>query len=189
MIKEFIYFGVIAILCLVLLNKCNNDNPTTGEDKIISSDTVRVFTQGKTDTIEVERVRIVYRDKAPETFIAEVDTSGDTVKTYTTSFSDSLLEAVVTSKVKGQLLSTNFEYLPLYPKYITRVDTFKQSVINEIEKPRRRIYGGAIFGANSTNFSLQPTLLIQGKKKLCFTVGYDLLNKTYHVGGFSRLPF
>jgi len=188
--KDFILFGVIAILCLALLNKCGDKGDDYDGDKVISSDTVRIFIPGKTDTVEIERVRIVYRDREPDGFVTEVDTTGDTVKTYITNFSDSLLDgAIVTARVKGTLLSSSFTYKPLFPKYITRVDTIKESVVTVKERNKFEFYIGAVAGANATRFSFTPSLALRTKKSLVFTLGYDLLNKTYHLGGFTKLGF
>lgn len=189
--RDFILFGIIAILCLALLNKCGDKSDNYGGDKVISSDTVIVFLPGKPDTVEIERVRVVYRDREPEGFITYVDTIGDTVKTYITNFSDSLLKgAIVTAKVKGTLLSSSFTYVPLFPKYITRVDTVKESVVTVKERNKYEFYVGAVAGAGSAGgFNFSPTLALRTKKSLVFTLGYDLLNKTYQVGGFSTLPF
>jgi len=189
-IKDFIFFGIIAILCLVILNKCNNDKQDPGEDKVISSDTVLVYIEGKPDTVEIERVRVVYKDREPDGFTEEVSHEGDTVKTYITNFSDTLLDgAIVTAKVKGELISSSFTYKPLFPKYITRVDTFKESIVTVKERDKYEFYVGAVAGANSSNFSFTPSVALRTKKSLVFTLGYDLLNKTYNLGGFSRLPF
>ena len=190
MIKDFIFFGIIAILCLVILNKCNNDKQDPGEDKVISSDTVRVFIPGKTDTTYIDRVRVVYKDREPDGFTEEVSHEGDTVKTYITNFSDTLLDgAIVTAKVKGELISSSFTYKPLFPKYITRVDTFKESVVTVKERDKYEFYVGAVAGASGTKFSFVPSVMIRTRRKFALTAGYDLLNKTYNLGGFSRLPF
>lgn len=190
MIKDFILFGVIALLAGLLLRQCNGTAEITGGDKVISSDTAIIFIPGKPDTIEIERIRVVYRDRAPDGFTAEVDTTGDTVKTYITNFSDSLLEgAIVTAKVKGSLISSSFTYKPLFPKYITRVDTFKESVVTVKERNKYEFYIGAVAGASAEKFSFTPSVALRTKKSLVFTLGYDLLNKTYNLGGFSRLSF
>jgi hypothetical protein len=189
-IKDFALYLVIAILAVIVLRGCDNKKGG-GEDKIIiSSDTVIVYIEGQPDTIEIERVRIVYRDREPDGFTTSIDTTGDTVKTYITNFSDSLLDgAIVTAKVKGTLISSSFTYRPLFPKYITRVDTIKESVVTVKERDRYEVSIGAVAGASSEMFSFTPSVMVRTRKKFSFSVGYDLLNNTYHVGGFSRLGF
>jgi hypothetical protein len=148
-----------------------------------------VFLPGKPDTVEIERVRVVYKDREPDGFTASVDTTGDTVKTYITNFSDTLLEgAIVTARIKGELLSSSFTYKPLFPKYITRVDTVKESVVTVTERNKVEFYVGAVAGANATQFSFTPSLMLRTKKSLVFTLGYDLLNKTYNGGVFRLFP-
>ena len=189
--KEFILYVIIGVLTFILFRQCGSlpSGPKKGVDEVISSDTVKVFILGKPDTVFIDRI-YHYRDTIPKYIFAEVDTAtGDTLKTYLTAFSDSLIEATITSKVKGALLSTDLVFTPKFPRYITRVDTFKQSIETVKARNNYGLYIGGVLGGSSERFSVTPSLMLKTPKKLYFTAGYDLINKTYHVGAFTEIRF
>jgi len=120
-----------------------------------------------------------------------VEAVNDSVSKFTTVFNDSLALIEVSSMVKGELISSDLKFTPLFPKYITRVDTFKQEVTNKVIIKRWSLEGGVIFSASAERFGLSPTLLIRNKKNLGVSLGYDVINKTYNVGVFTKVkrPF
>lgn len=183
MSRDFLLFGIITVLAFLLLRGCNNGTGTGKETVIIKTDTLREYIKGEPDTVTVEIIRTV-----KEVIPAEVITINDSVKEFKTNFSDSLAELVVTSRVKGELLASDLYFKPLYPKYITRVDTFKESVVTEIERKRWSLSAGAVFSVGAERYGLTPTLLIGTKKSLSISLGYDLINKTYNAGVYSKIP-
>lgn len=192
MSRDFILFGIIAVLCFILFRQCNKGPEVIKGDEIIKTDTLRVYIPGKPDTVEIERTKIVYKDRAPEVITSTIDTAtGDTIKNYLTEFSDSLIDATITSKVKGSLISTDFSFVPKFPKYITRVDTFKQSIETIKARNNYGLYVGAVLSGSSERFGVIPSVMLKTPKKLYFTAGYDLINKTYNVGAFTAVnwPF
>jgi len=185
--REWILLLIIAVLGFILLRKCNG--PTGTEYDIdLTPDTT--YIQGPTDTVLFHDT--VFRYKYLTNTIVDVvhDTiTGDTIRTYDTPVVDSLLEGKITTKVKGLILSTNFEYKPKFPKFITRTDTLKITEPVVVPKEKWGVYLGAELGGNATMFRLQPTLLVKTNKKLQFSAGYDIINKTYNVGAYTKLTW
>jgi len=74
-------------------------------------------------------------------------------KEFTVNLSDSLLigEAIILNDFSGDLKDVQFKYKPLFPKYITRVDTVKvtKTVNNTLSNERVKI--GAGIGYNNLN--------------------------------------
>lgn len=184
--RDFILFSIIAVLTFLLFRGCN-DEPGGGETKVVvKTDTIREYIKGEPETTFVEVVKVV-REVAPQV----VEAVNDSVSKFTTVFNDSLALIEVSSLVKGELISSDLKFTPLFPKYITRVDTFKQEVTNEVVVKKWKFSAGAIFSGNAERFGLAPTLLIENKKNLGVSLGYDVINKTYNVGVFTQLksPF
>lgn len=184
--RDFILFSIIAVLAFLLFKGCN-DESGGGEGKVIvKTKTLTKYLPGEPETTFVEVVKVV-REVVP----SEVVVINDSVKEYTTEFNDSLALIEVSALVKGELISSDLKFKPLFPKYINRVDTIKEVTTNEVIVKRWSLSGGVIFSGSAERFGLSPTLLINTKKNLGVSLGYDVINKTYNVGLFSKIkrPF
>jgi hypothetical protein len=155
-----------------------------------------VYKQGNRDTVRFDSIVYLIKWKTPDTIIDteivhDSINGSDTLRTYATSFSDSLINGTITCKVKGVLLNTKLDYKPLFPKYITQVDTIKITKPTPVYKQKWGLYAGGIIGGSLDRFSLQPALLIKTNKDLQFSLGYELIGKTYNVGVFTKIknPF
>ena len=185
--REWILLLTITVLAFILLRQCNS---TTGTVDPIDLTPDTTYIQGPTDTVLFHDT--VFEYKYLTSTITDVihDTiTGDTVRTYSTPVTDSLLEGKITTKVKGLILSTDFSYKPKFPKFITRTDTLKITEPVVVPKEKWGVYVGAELGGNATMFRLQPTLLVKTNKTLQFSVGYDLIHKTYNVGAYTKLKW
>lgn len=186
--KELFYLVIIGVLAFFLLRSCNTkETPIkNGSDIIISTDTIKTIIKGAPDTVFLEVEKIVYKDKKPTKIAEEIDTTPegtiDTVKTYLTEFSDSLIEATIKSKVKGSLLSTELNFKPKFPRYITRTDTIKEKIETIKARNNYELSVGAVLGGSSDRFSFAPSLMLKTKKPFYLSLGYDLIIKTYNVG-------
>tara|TARA_R110002050_G_scaffold904_3_gene6482 strand:+ start:9126 stop:9725 length:600 start_codon:yes stop_codon:yes gene_type:complete len=186
--KEFFYLVIIGVLAFFLLRSCNTkETPIkNGSEIIISTDTIKTIIKGAPDTVFLEVEKIVYKDKKPTKIAEEIDTTPegtiDTVKTYLTEFSDSLIDATIKSKVKGSLLSTELNFKPKFPRYITRTDTIKEKIETIKARNNYELSVGAVLGGSSDRFSFAPSLMLKTKKPFYLSLGYDLIIKTYNVG-------
>jgi hypothetical protein len=182
--KDIISSLIIIILGFIVLRQCSGTG--TGSDVAPKIDSI--YLPGTIDTVLFEVEKVVYKYLKPDTFKQVIDlTTGDTSMLYETNIDDSLITAKIVSNVKGTLLSTNFNYTPKFPKFITRVDTLKITIPYEVPKERWGVYAGAIIGGNATVFNLQPTVLVKTDKNLQVSAGYDLIHKTYNVGVYTKL--
>lgn len=186
--KELFYLVIIGVLAFFLLRSCNTkETPIkNGSEIIISTDTIKTIIKGAPDTVFLEVEKIVYKDKKPTKIAEEIDTTPegtiDTVKTYLTEFSDSLINATIKSKVKGSLLSTELNFKPKFPRYITRTDTIKEKIETIKARNNYELSVGAVLGGSSDRFSFAPSLMLKTKKPFYLSLGYDLIIKTYNVG-------
>ena len=181
--KDLVFMLIISVLFFLLFTKKCGKNTEPEIEQIIKSDTVTVYKQGKPDTLIMEKIKIVYKEREPD----EVTQEGGSVKKFTFNFSDSLIsDAIFTATLKEKDLKAGFSYVPKFPQYITRVDTFKTSVTTLKEVKRLKFYYGAVIGGNLEKFSFTPSILVNNKDKAVFSLGYDVLNKTYHLGGFKK---
>ena len=191
--KELFYLVIIGVLAFFLLRSCNTkETPIkNGSEIIISTDTIKTIIKGAPDTVFLEVEKIVYKDKKPTKIAEEIDTTPegtiDTVKTYLTEFSDSLIDATIKSKVKGSLLSTELNFKPKFPRYITRTDTIKEKIETIKARNNYELSFGAVLGGSSDRFSFAPSLMLKTKKPFYLSLGYDLINKTYYFGGYLPL--
>ena len=186
--KELFYLVIIGVLAFFLLRSCNTkETPIkNGSEIIISTDTIKTIIKGAPDTVFLEVEKIVYKDKKPTKIDEEIDTTPegtiDTVKTYLTEFSDSLINATIKSKVKGSLLSTELNFKPKFPRYITRTDTIKEKIETIKARNNYELSVGAVLGGSSDRFSFAPSLMLKTKKPFYLSLGYDIIIKTYNVG-------
>lgn len=184
---------IIGVLGFFLLRSCNSKEAPikNGSEIILSTDTIKTIIKGAPDTVFLQVEKIVYKDKEPTKIAEEIDTTPegviDTVKTYLTQFSDSLINATIKSKVKGSLLSTELNFTPKFPRYITRTDTVKEKIETIKARNNYELSVGAVLGGSSGRFSFAPSLMLKTKKPFYLSLGYDLINKTYYLGGYAPI--
>lgn len=185
--RETLLLLIVVILAFIVFRQCNS---SVGDGGGVDLTPDTLYVPGKIDTVFFKRDSIVYRYLKPDKAEEVVDAvTGDTSMLYETNIDDSLITAKIVSNVKGTLLSTNFNYTPKFPKFITRVDTFKINTPIPVPKEKWGLYIGAEIGGNATMFMLQPTLLVKTNKDLQVSAGYDLIHKTYHVGAYTQLKW
>ena len=188
----------IFILSFIVLRSCNEDKvivDNVSDRELPPPDTVRIV--GKDIPVPFPVEVIKWKERKPDSiakvdFVPNLETgSVDTVKTYLTEFKDTLISGTITSKVIGTLVSSSFKFKPLFPQTILRVDTFQIKKPTAVYKERWGLYVGGIVGGSLDRFSLQPAILVKTNNNLQFSLGYELIGKTYNVGMFTKInnPF
>ena len=172
---------IIVVLALILLRQCNKAPETITKTV---TEVKRVLIKGEPDTLYFERIKVVH----DSLYFVRVDSlSNDSITAFKTLINDSLIEGEIITKTKGELESVYFNYLPKFPKHIYRVDTLRVDSMTTITKNPYRFYLGAVVGGSSSSFSLVPTATVKTPKGWLFSGGYDLINKSYHLGVSTEL--
>ena len=187
--REYVLMALVAILAFLQLRQCSSSK---GPETVIEIRDSISYLPGEIVEVPFEVEKIVYIDRPAEPVDVFVDpVTKDTTRTFETSFSDSLIDVKITSKLKGISLFTDFEYKPKFPKYIFRVDTFKIKSTKEVQVKKWALYGGGSLGGSLSSFSLQPSILIGNKKGDLFGYGYDVVLKTHNIKAYTmiRNPF
>ena len=182
----------LVVLAILYLRSCDKDSGNSlYEDPVVITKTDTLYKKGKSDTVFLVDTLVKYKYLSSTIVDVVHDTIlGDTIRTYNTEVDDTLLTATIVSKVQGKLLNTSLSYSPKFPKYITRVDTFQinDSTTVTIKKNPWSLYFGGVVAGNANTFEVVPTLMLKTNKSLQFSVGYGLINKTYNVGVFTKIP-
>jgi len=198
--KNILTYIALAVVLILYLRECTN-NSTTGNptDTTIEVSVDSSYTKGVEDTTRFDSVEIEIKWLNPETEYETIflhDTIHDTlyvdsVNVFKTLYSDSLIKGSITTVTTGKVISTDLKYTPKFPKYITRVDTFRIDSTTTITKTKWGLYAGAIIGGNENKFSIQPSILLKTNKGFQFSAGYGLMDKTYNFGIFTVIknPF
>jgi hypothetical protein len=186
---EAILCGVILVLMVLFLRTCTN-TPVLEQELTPKIE----YVNGKSDTLyftdTVYRVPKIMPSKIIETKVDTDEISGKayTSFVYQTSFEDSLIKGVITSSVKGKLLSEPIiSYKPKFPRFITRVDTFRIKEPVPVVKQKWGLYIGGVVGGNLTSFNVQPAILIKTNRSLQLTLGYGIIDKSYNIGIFTKI--
>lgn len=181
---------VIIVLAILYFRSC--DKQGSGEVQTITiSDTT--YIEGKSDTVFLVDTLIKYKYLTSTIIETITDTtSGDTIHTYQTQVDDSLLTAEIKSLVKGELINVSLNYRPKFPQYITRVDTVQIEdstiVLPHQSSDRWGVLFGGVAGGNATSFEVIPTLMLKTPKSMQLSFGYGLINKTYNIGVYVKIP-
>jgi len=160
-------------------------------EPVVLTKTDSLYIKGDEVLVPFEVIKWKTKWLKPDAVETFVDSStNDTINIFNTEIDDSLLTATITSKVKGELLSSSLSYSPKFPKYIYRVDTLQinDSTTIEVDKPKYGLYFGGIATGNQTSFEFSPTLSLKTNKNTHFTLGYGLMNKTYSIGVLVPIP-
>lgn len=172
---------IIAVLALIVLRQCNE--PAKESIKTVTK-VNRVLVKGKADTIYLERIKTVHDSLY---FISIDSLSNDSITAFRTLVNDSLIDGEIVTKTKGELVNVYFSYLPKFPKRIYRVDTLRIDSTTTITKNPYRFYAGAMIGGSANSFSLMPMATLKTPKGWLLSGGYDLINKSYHIGVSTEL--
>jgi len=166
---------------ILFLQQCGDNQPC--EDTVTTTiDTV--YKQGRSDTtfIEVEKpIYIRVEIPVPTTITVNTPEGPLEVREYTSSISDSLISGTIVSQVDGVLVSQVLNYVPLFPKYINRVDTFIVDRTNTIVKQKNYIGIGAEIGGTSATVNVSPKLSLVTKKGYIYSYRYGLLDKSHNI--------
>ena len=152
--------------------------------------------KGKVDSLEVfnhyvktkgiilnPKTRIVYV-KSPDNKDTEIVM--DSLKEFTVTVKDTLIEGAFTvvNNFKGDLISSDFEYKPLFPKYIRRVDTLKVYTNTTIVQSNERSYFGLGVGANNLQYiSILGSYMTKKKWQFIGEYGKPLSNTVEVING------
>lgn len=192
-VREYILLTIIFTLGFCLFRQCkapsNTSNQSNQSNISVQTDTVVQYVKGKPDTIHDTIVK--WHTKLVPYYTGDtITTKGDSVSLYATVIEDSLLSGKFTSTVKGEMLSSTFEYVAKFPKYIYKTDTFKQQINTKktITKDPWEFYVGGEVGGNPAMFTLQPAALVRVPKKgFMFGYGYDVVQKTHNLHIYTKL--
>ena len=195
----------IAIACLLLyvlfLQECNGPK---GGGKGNGNAFVAIDTLSHTtDTLRITSIDTVFLPSTPINVTVEVPTpvyvhdtvwQGDSAivqeyAEYSTEIKDSLIEGVITSKVDGVLVSQDFTYAPLFPKYIYQTDTVIIENNTVIDKKKLFLFVGGEVGGSMNAFNLSPVIGVGTAKGYMYSYRYGLLDQTHNVTFSKKLSF
>ncbi len=188
---------IILIVLIILLQTCRGKRPAP--KPLIETFVTTEYIEGKSDTIYIP-IETPYRVEVPVIVYVDKPDPIDTAKVfryYDLPFKDSLIDGLIHTKVdidSATIAEQSFTYTPKFPKYITRVDTFKidsTTIITQRENPKTKLFVGIGVGGNATTFQLGPKISLLSKKELLYSYQYDLLDKTHNIGFSMKLrnPF
>ena len=180
-IKWLIIIGLCAYI--FLLQQCGGGKDVCPEAGVTTK-TVTSLVKGTADTVFIEIDKPIYikvNIPVPVTVTVPSKDGDIQVNKYTTEIKDSLLKGTITSHVDGVLVDQDFNYVPLFPKYITRTDTM---IIDRTETSvlrRNYIALGAEIGGSATSVNVSPKISLDTKKGYIYSYRYGLLDKTHNV--------
>ena len=183
---------IVGIVLLFLLDKCMSDRNINPPDENVILHTIdTVIIKGKsdtvtfTDTILTQIVKFKY-----------IDTTEDevAVRIYESEIDDSLITGTIYTKLEMpycNIIDQNLRYTAKFPKFITRVDTFKIEEVTIKEQVRNKLFFGVEMGGNLNSFSVGPKLSLQTKKDILCNYRYDIIQNTHNIGVSFKLinPF
>lgn len=194
------YIAIAGLLIyILLLQECSSNllglsgNSNSGPDTLSHTTDTTYIT--RVDTIMLpQEVQYVTLEIPTPVYIHDTTFIGDsavvsTHAEYTTDITDSLIEGKIISKVNGTLLSQELNYIPLFPKYITRVDSVIIESETVLEQKRTYLYLGGEVGGGSQQFNLSPMIGIGTKKGFMYGYRYGLLDKTHNISFSKKLSF
>jgi hypothetical protein len=195
----------IAIACLLLyvlfLQECNGPKGGgKGNGNIFSATDTLSYT---TDTLRITSIDTIFLPSTPVTVTVSVPTpvyvhdtiwEGDSAivteyAEYSTEVRDSLLEGVIKSKVDGVLVSQDFTYTPLFPKYIYQIDTVVIENNTVIDKKKLFLFIGGEAGGSMNTFNLSPVIGVGTANGYMYSYRYGLLDQTHNVTFSKKLSF
>lgn len=192
----------IVIACLLLyvlfLQECDPSKNNNG-NSISTTDTLSYTT----DTLRITSIDTVFLPSVPiyttvtiptPVYIHDTIWEGDsaivqTYAEYNTEVEDSLIKGVIKSKVEGVLISQDFTYTPLFPKYIWRIDTVIIENNTVVDKKKLFLFVGGEVGGSMEAFNLSPVIGVGTAKGYMYSYRYGLLNQTHNITFSKKLSF
>ena len=196
--KSVLTFIVGVIVGFLIFYKgCSTSNPSNSAD---NKDTVIVYKSkdsikikdSSPDTVH-DTVKIIKRVPIEPDTIIKKDTSKGPHHTVNTTYKDSLLEAKISTDLKGKFLRQDLTYSLLSPQEtIKSTDTLliKDSVhthsTNTITKDPWQAGIGLEVEGSQTYFDFAPTISIE-KDGVQVKYEYNVLNKTHEIGVIKKI--
>ena len=176
---EAVIIGLL-LLVLLFLKQC--------ESKVEVTNPISRVMYTETDTVTIIKRDTVTRYvtlKVP-TPIPHVTPDGDTLQTYTQEYSDSILDATITAKLKGKLDSWDFKYTPKIPVTITNTITVTNTVkeTKEVNVPKNMLFVNGVIVGNMNNLDGGLGISFYHKKGYIYQLNYLPLSRGI-IGGIS----
>jgi len=164
---EAVIIGLL-LLVLLFLKQC--------ESKVEVTNPVSRVVYTKIDTVTIIKRDTVTRYvtlKVP-TPIPHVTPDGDTLQTYTQEYSDSILDATLTAKLKGKLDSWDFKYKAKIPITITNTITVTNTVTEtkEVNVPKNMLFINGVIVGNTNNLDGGIGISFYHKKGYIYQLNY-----------------
>ena len=164
---EAVIIGLL-LLVLLFLKQCDS------KVEVVNPVSRVVYT--KIDTVTIIKRDTVTRYvklKVP-TPIPHVTPDGDTLQTYTQEYSDSILDATLTAKLKGKLDSWDFKYKAKIPITITNTITVTNTVTEtkEVNVPKNMLFVNGVFVGNMNNLDGGLGISFYHKKGYIYQLNY-----------------
>jgi len=164
---EAVIIGLL-LLVLLFLKQC--------ESKVEVTNPVSRVVYTKIDTVTIIKRDTVTRYvtlKVP-TPIPHVTPDGDTLQTYTQEYSDSILDATLTAKLKGKLDSWDFKYKAKIPITITNTITVTNTIkeTKEVNVPKNMLFVNGVIVGNTNNLDGGIGISFYHKKGYIYQLNY-----------------
>jgi len=176
---------VLAIILGIFIGStfkgCNSTDPCT-----VTTDTMTV-TKTRIDTVLLERKPTITKGgKIKIDTTKPLSTQPCDTTYFTQEYKDTLIEGTLSAVVKGELLSTELNYTPKFPKYIFRTDSVFTTITNTVTKteykqPFGLVLGGGFGASPLGDFTVMPHVGIQLKQHLNFIYGYNITNQSHVI--------
>lgn len=192
----------IVIACLLLyvlfLQECNPSKKNNG-NSISTIDTLSYTT----DTLRITSIDTVFLPSVPiyttltiptpvyihDTIWKDDSAIVQTYAEYNTEVKDSLIKGVIKSKVEGVLISQDFTYTPLFPKYIYQTDTVIIENNTVVDKKKLFLFVGGEVGGSAESLNLSPVIGVGTAKGYMYSYRYGLLDNTHNIIFSKKLSF
>jgi hypothetical protein len=140
----------------------------------------------KTDTVTIIKRDTITRYvtlKVPVP-IPHVTPDGDTLQTYVQEYSDSILDATLTAKLKGKLDSWDFKYKAKIPITITNTVTVTNTIkeTKEVNVPKNMLFVNGVFVGNMNNIDGGLGISFYHKKGYIYQLNYLPLSRGIIAG-------
>lgn len=164
---EAVIIGLL-LLVLLFLKQCESNVEVTNPVSRV------VYTE--TDTVTIIKRDTITRYitlKVPVP-IPHVLPDGDTLQTYTQEYSDSILDATLTAKLKGKLDSWDFKYKAKIPITITNTVTVTNTVTEtkEVNVPKNMLFVNGVIVGNTNNLDGGLGISFYHKKGYIYQLNY-----------------
>tara|TARA_R100000152_G_C6774965_1_gene203054 strand:- start:1345 stop:1935 length:591 start_codon:yes stop_codon:yes gene_type:complete len=184
--KWLIIIGLI--IWIVLLRECGT-KPVGGvidEVTTVHTDTLHVTHIDTIPFIDTIIRTVTVKINEPVKVVIEDDVWDElNIQEYTNTYTDSLLDGTIWTRVDGELLDQKLTYTPKFPKYIFQVDTViidtKQTTLQTIA-PKFSLNIGAEVGGKKDEFNFSPMIGFSSKNGISYSYRYGILNKTHNIG-------